>query len=260
MLIRYPGSKSRFATGLVEMLSLSTRSLVEPFAGTAAVTFEAIKQHRVDRVIINDLDPMLESLWTAVHVLPDALCDLIDGYVPNVEDYREFKSGPTGDTLIDAFRLIVLHQTSFSGLGRRSGPIGGYNQTGKYLIDCRWNTSRIIKGIAEAHLLLDSVDTRIVSTSWENLPDSGWSWYLDPPYVQEGQGLYVFGDVDHVTIADRLKARKDEWVLSYDDDPVIRGLYPSSSFVEHDISTYLNHGKSSQRKREVVITYAGAST
>ena len=52
--------------------------------------------------------------------------------------------------------------------------------------------------------------------------------YLDPPYVGKGQRLYLnaYEAKDHAFVSAYLKRQKClPWLMSYDDDPLIRSLY-----------------------------------
>jgi len=52
--------------------------------------------------------------------------------------------------------------------------------------------------------------------------------YLDPPYlVTLAKRRYAldFSVRDHLDLADALEARRSPWLLSYDDDVRVRGLY-----------------------------------
>ena len=51
---------------------------------------------------------------------------------------------------------------------------------------------------------------------------------MDPPYVGMGHRLYEFAftQEDHERLAAALKSAPYRWVLTYDDVPLVRGLYP----------------------------------
>lgn len=257
MLIRYPGSKDRTASIILEQLGgLSERRLCEPFAGTAAVTYEAVRRGLVDYVWLNDIDPFIADLHRAVKDDHLNLVDLISAYTPNVADFYEWRSAAPTDSLTNAFRTIVLHQISFSGLGRKAGsPIGGADQAAaKYKVDCRWNPSLLKSKIRTMHRLLAGVEVTVTSGDWSACPD--WAWYVDPPYFEQGSGLYSAGSLDHEALCARLMTKTEPWVLSYDDAAPIHDLYGSWARVEHGlIETYLNHGtpRVNYRKQELLI-------
>lgn len=52
--------------------------------------------------------------------------------------------------------------------------------------------------------------------------------YADPPYVAKGASLYAsaFDEARHRMLADALTGCRDGvWMLTYDDAPLVRGLY-----------------------------------
>lgn len=251
-IMRYPGGKSRIAQGLVKRMDLSTRSICEPFSGMAAVSLESIRSGLVDRVWLNDRDWGVASIWMALTLSPGDLCARIMEYTPVVSDFYEWKSDYSSDFLTEAFHTIALHQMSFSGLGRVAGsPIGGKEQRGKYPIGCRWNPDRIREQITTTANLLNMVEVNVTNMEWDACPREGWAWFVDPPYIDQGSGLYKYGLIDHARLAGYLNAATHPWVLTYDAADLVGELYPTA-VVTQGLETYLNHG-GAKRKRELII-------
>ena len=78
--------------------------------------------------------------------------------------------------------------------------------------------------------------------------------YLDPPYVGPGSGLYgkngsTHNGFDHPGLAGVLNHR-EHWILSYDDQPLVRGLYQGHVCVHLSWKYGMN---SSKRSNEVLI-------
>lgn len=257
MLIRYPGSKSRFASTLLPHLDLSSRHLLEPFAGTAAVGIEALKRGLLDHLWLNDLDPAICALWRTLAnpVEHHTLCRHVATYRPDPSDFYDWRDHDGADDTESAFRLIVLHQISYSGLGRRAGsPIGGRDQRGSYKVHVRWSPDRICRDIHALHTLLSHVSLTITNESWETVcadPTARtYSWYLDPPYFAAGPDLYRHGTIDHDRLATTLRTAPSPWLLSYDNDPAVCRLYTWAN-ITRTHETYLGQRG---RKQEVTIT------
>lgn len=247
MLIRYPGSKDKHLKFLEPFLKKAeeTRTVYEPFAGTASVTFYLLKNNMVDYYLINDIDASMSALWETVKKNPKKLITKIKNYTPNIDDFYLFKKTP-GKTIFEkAFRKLVLHQTSYSGLGGMAGgPLGGKTQSGRYKIDCRWSPKKLELNILECSQLLNNVDGEITSTSWEQtvekaVTDNGFI-YLDPPYYIKGEELYVNGAINHAALAEALK-KSHSFVLSYDDTPETRKLYDWADIQKIDVRSHLHH-------------------
>lgn len=247
MLIRYPGSKDKHIKFLEPYLSeaIKTRTIFEPFSGTAAVTFYLLKNKMVDYYHINDIDPALVSLWRTVKTKPEYLVERILAYTPNVDDFYEFKKNIGAGEKEQAFRKLVLHQVSYSGLGAKAGgPLGGKNQLSKYDVGCRWSPKKLITGIRDCSTLLNSVDGVITEGSWESVLDAAEERqgfiYLDPPYFNQGTALYAYGGLNHEQLAERLHTLND-WVVSYDDTPEIRGMFKWANVRRLDVTSHLHH-------------------
>jgi DNA adenine methylase len=255
VLIRYPGSKDRATDKILRLLDLSDRRICEPFAGTAAVTYDAIAAGLVDAVHINDIDDYIADLHLTIRDDHEALIERVWAYQPAAQDFYDYKE-VSGNRLLNAFHTIVLHQISFSGLGRKAGsPIGGKKQTGKYPVNCRWHAGRLTGEIKRLHGLLTSVDAHITSGDWASCPP--WAWFVDPPYFKQGEGLYRLGGMDHTALRNHLRDKAEPWVLTYDDDPEVRSMYDWAHIPKKGgLETYLNHGapRDEYRKRELMIT------
>lgn len=251
MLIRYPGSKDQHLQHLLEHMAGWT-SIVEPFAGTAAVTFGLLQQRELQEVVINELDVEMVALWRTVRDHPEPLCRLIERYEPSADDFYWIKERAPGawESEIDAaFYKIVVHQISYSGLGRSAGsPIGGRTQTkpngtpSTYLVGCRWSPDRLIRKVNDCHDLLKRA-RRVWIQAGEavGLLDTGLPTYLDPPYLDAGPGLYHHG---HTVpgLVDGLRHRVAPWVMSFD----VRGAADFADFAEIknlQVTSHLHHKK-----------------
>jgi DNA adenine methylase len=243
VLIRYPGSKDQHVDRLAVFMP-DGGPLCEPFCGTAAVAFAAIARGSASEVWLNDYDPHIVALWSTVRDSPRELCDLIRGYSPDVDDFYAWREADDyADQLTVAFRKIVLHQVSYSGLGARAGsPIGGRDQSGDYDVGCRWSPTRLVTGVRRCSRLLNRVPTKITNLSWDEVVAQAdrYHLYLDPPYIAAGPSLYVHGDIDHPRLAELLKGR-DNWTLSYDDVPELRNLYSWAHVERLPVRSHLHH-------------------
>lgn len=263
MLIRYPGSKDRALDRIVKRLNLSERRICEPFAGTAAVTIHLMEHRMIDYAHLNDADPAIANLWSIVRDRPSDLNALIRGYRPKAEDFYTMKREQTADPLRLAFTTVVLHQISYSGLGRMAGsPIGGRDQKGDYKVGCRWYPRDLEREINTiSYWMRHHVrHVEITCGDWSECPE--WEWYTDPPYLVAGAGLYRNGTIDHQALADHLRSKPSPWLLSYDDDDdhTVRSMYKWARIVDdYQFETYLttrtkHPEKRATRKKELLIS------
>jgi DNA adenine methylase len=71
----YQGSKRKLAKTIVEYIPTHTQRIIEPFAGSGAVSIAAIYQGKLQRVLINDANRPLMDLWQAILESPNTLAD-----------------------------------------------------------------------------------------------------------------------------------------------------------------------------------------
>lgn len=73
--IPYQGSKRGIAEAILAYFPQHVTRLVEPFAGSAAVTIAAAACYRADRFWLNDLNEPLMRLWDAIIHRPEQLAE-----------------------------------------------------------------------------------------------------------------------------------------------------------------------------------------
>lgn len=140
-----------------------------------------------------------------------------------------------------AFATFFLNRTNRSGI-LKAGPIGGYNQDGKYLIDVRFNKENLIHRIQEIakkkrQISLYNRDVRSFIKFF--LPKyNNVFLYLDPPYYKKGQELYknFFTDKEHKEIAEYVKQLTCDWIITYDNTIEVIELYENQQCGFFDLS------------------------
>jgi DNA adenine methylase len=110
------------------------------------------------------------------------------------------------------------------------GPIGGIAQAGKWKLDARFNKHNLLRRcekVAEygerihvsGHDGIDFIET---------LNPNSTFFFIDPPYYEKGQTLYLncLDENYHVALSERMRAKQHSaWVMTYDDSPEVRQLY-----------------------------------
>ncbi|OWV79462.1 DNA methyltransferase [Rhizobium sp. R635] len=157
------------------------------------------------------------------------------------------------------FATFFLNRTSRSGIVVGAGPIGGYNQTGRWKIDARYNGA----GLAERIKWLGSVSGHISLTNEDGLtflhnsltrtPVDHTLFFVDPPYVHAGGRLYLnaMNEAKHIALSDILQDSKlKHWILTYDDHPLIRSIYSRQDIASLDVTYSLQNKR---KEKEVLI-------
>jgi DNA adenine methylase len=228
--LRYPGGKGRlakFVAGLLDHQQPRPSRYVEPFAGGAGVGLRLLVDEYVDEIVINDLNPGIAAFWRAVFERPDDLLERLAGCEVTVEEWRRqrevYLAEPEDDVDL-GFALFFLNRTNRSGIldGR---PIGGYDQTGRWKIDARFDR----EGLEKRLRALSQYGSRVtvcevdgIDLIENHLTDPASFIYADPPYLGKGDHLYLdtLHWSDHVRLAELL-GKGGRWLLTYDADPRI---------------------------------------
>jgi DNA adenine methylase len=69
----YQGSKRKIAPEIVAFLPANTETLIEPFAGSGAVSLRAASAGKAQRFLFNDVNAPLIALWDAIINQPDLI-------------------------------------------------------------------------------------------------------------------------------------------------------------------------------------------
>ena len=259
--LRYPGGKGKLAPfmGLmINKMNIKNGTYIEPFAGGAGVALMLLMEGYVDDIVINDYDKAIYSVWRAIISEPENLVDRILDTPINIDEWKKQKEIYVEQnkkySLDLAFATFFLNRTNRSGI-LKGGPIGGFEQTGNYGIDARYNAEKLverIRAVAKYKKHIKVYNKEIVSFIESVLPNYGQNsmTYFDPPYFNKGPELYknFFDKEDHAKIAQLiLNGVPGNWIITYDDTPEIIELYKQQCIRGYDLNySAANTGKSSE--------------
>jgi len=259
--LRYPGGKNcifPFMSKIFYENDLVGIPYAEPYTGGAGLALHLLIEGYVNRIYINDLDPCIYLFWKVLLKRTEEFCSWIE-YVPvNLETWRYYKEvhkqGIDADELELAKSTFYLNRTNMSGV-LDAGPIGGFNQEGKYKMDVRFNKKDLIAKIQKIALYKD----RIILSNYDgiqfikelNRKHSEIFIYLDPPYVAKGHYLYMnyFSEQDHVKLGKYVGEIKKRWMVSYDKNDLILKIYSKWNMVEHELLQCTSNCK----KKEIIV-------
>ncbi len=258
--LRYPGGKSRiapFVSLLIEKAAIPNCTYIEPFAGGAGVALSLLLDGNVSEIVINDYDKAIYSVWRAILEETDAFIELVRTCPLTVDEWNKQKDIYLNEnkrySLELGFASFYLNRTNRSGI-LSAGPIGGYAQTGNYLIDARFNREILIekvKKIAEKkskiHLYNKDIE-RFIKLYLPRYLDHAFV-YFDPPYFNNGQRLYknFLDEKDHKRISDLISTLNCHWMVTYDDVDEIRKLYKDYTCKKFDLTySVANSGTNSE--------------
>ncbi len=238
--LRYPGGKASLLTYIekfIESNKISVQTIIEPYAGSAAISIGLLRKNIVSRSFINDSDQMVYAFWKTVMNNNQELIEMIDSVQVNLDTWFNYRKYLMENPLSVynekevAMAFLFLNRTSYSGIVK-AGPLGGKRQLSKYGIDCRFNRENLKKKISN----LESLSSRIEVFNMDGVEfmkeivkrSEDIMIYADPPYYGVGKLLYnqYFDDSKHIELAEYLKQVEEQpWLLSYNNDEFILNLY-----------------------------------
>ena len=261
--LRYPGGKTKFANLVRRAMSSCTSppvTFAEPFCGGAGVALTLLGSGDVQRIGLNDLDPLVAAFWKVIFGktgksagackadLEWLLAQVMTVQV-TVDEWKAQKRLTPASVRAAAFKCLFLNRTSFNGILHQAGPIGGWGQISRKL-DVRFNRDDLCRRILALWEMRDRVEA-VDCEPWEKFisrytrcKDS--FVYLDPPYYHRAEQLYwhLFDDAMHRLLRNRLvRIGMVPWLLSYDDSVEVRDLYRAQPGVHGLVvdKTYSTH-------------------
>lgn len=266
--LRYPGGKSAFYpyfSALMEQNGLKSRRYFEPFAGGSGVALGLLSLNTASEAILNDADYHIYCFWTSVLNENERFLERIQNVALSIKEWykqRKIYYKPEKYSIFEiGFSTFYLNRCNRSGILAKAGPIGGYKQKGEWRLDARFNKDDLMTRIEDVgklkdRLFIENMDAIVFlkkclprGQGRENV-----FVYIDPPYVSAGDRLYLnyYSDNDHRKLAGYLlKQTNLNWVVTYDDTLLIRGLYSSCQ----RWLFYLRYSlQSKQKGRELLIT------
>lgn len=248
--LRYPGGKAKLAPYLNEIIKTHKNAknvtFVEPFAGGAGAALTLLLTGQVKKIIINDLDPAIFSLWKLIVKDTDLLIDRIITTDVTIKEWKKqqliYKSKTTDYKKL-GFATFFLNRTNRSGI-IEGGPIGGFEQNGPWKLNARYNKDGLIKRLAEIKKFRDYISVTnldgisLLKRIQKLKTFENYFIFLDPPYIQKGQLLYLnhYKNANHVKLSNFINHCSLNWVMTYDDTPLVHELYNLNVITKFDIS------------------------
>jgi len=237
--LRYPGGKNcifPFVSSLIAENGLVGCKYIEPYAGGAGLALRLLYEEYAESIVINDLDPLVFAFWSVCVNQPDRLIKWIEKTPVTVATWKNCKKIIKHEVSVDSFELAAsfffLNRTNVSGV-LSGGIIGGFQQTGNYKIDARYNKVELIRKIEKvarfsSRIEVSQIDGIQLVKKYKPQVSNTFI-YLDPPYYEKGSKLYLnaYKCDDHIRLSQYVEKLKTPWLLSYDNHSFIINLYES---------------------------------
>lgn len=242
--LRYPGGKGRLTNFLTSVLKSNECVGVdyyEPFAGGSGAALQLLSNGTVNDIWLNDADPCIYAFWFSILNENKRFVDNILSTPLTIQEWQKQQniySNPTAHSFFDVgFATFFLNRCNRSGIIVGSGPIGGYEQKGKWKLDARFNKKNLaarILSIGEYKKKIHVFNQDAIDFLITRLPKGPKRRqvfvYLDPPYLTAGRRLYFsfYKEKDHRQLAKYIVRQKIlKWIMTYDNNEVIQEAYSS---------------------------------
>lgn len=237
--LRYPGGKNKLSAFIAKICLDNNINghYVEPYSGGASVALFLLIEGFVQKITINDRDRSIYAFWHSVLNKTNQLCELIENAELSIEEWKKQKAVQSNkkkaDLLDLGFSTFYLNRTNRSGI-INAGVMGGIEQTGNYLMDCRFNKTELIQRIKNiAHhkkniRLYKKDAVKLIDKIEQEAENDNIVFYFDPPYYLKASTLYMnhYEDKNHKKVSEKIKSIQNiKWIVSYDNVPEIQELY-----------------------------------
>jgi DNA adenine methylase len=237
--LRYPGGKNKLSIFIAKICvdNNITGHYIEPYCGGSAVALFLLLEGFVEKISLNDKDRSIYAFWYSVLNNTEEFCELIENAELSINEWRKQrdiqKNKEQEELLSLGFSTFYLNRTNRSGI-INAGVIGGINQDGNYLMNCRFNKKKLIvkiKNIAnkKKQINLYNIDAiQLIEKLQNNKEKENTIFYFDPPYYLKARSLYMnhYQSSNHKKVSDKIKSITDiRWIVSYDNVPEIQTLY-----------------------------------
>jgi len=221
---QYQGSKRGLAPMILPYLPVKFDRLVEPFAGSAAMTIACAARGRAARYWINDLNKPLADLLHLIIHRPEEIADAYgELWKEDAEDALEhfYSVRESFNRTQDPKLFLYLLARCIKGAVRYNGD-GLFNQSpDKRRLGTRPETMRqnimAVSMLLRGKSVVTSHDFRDVLAA----ADENDIVYMDPPYQgtsgdRDSRYLAGLSFDDFVTALDGLNSRRLRYIISYD--------------------------------------------
>lgn len=226
--LSYFGGKAPLWNVVKPLLPIGVTEIASPFIGGGGLELKIaasnIKVHASDRLepLVNFwqhfLDDAVSIAERAHELFPLSTPVLRSMYPQDDDDWSKSGYYSLPSQFEQAVHFWLINKQTWCGKSMISyGASDWTNISTDYFSPAKWHNWR-------------NPNLKVKQMDWEDSMDEHHDkfLYLDPPYIEKEQYYGLKGEdhsFDHDKLADRLKAHKHGWILSYGDHPYIHELY-----------------------------------
>lgn len=230
-LVQYQGSKRSIASKITKYIPNGTKRIIEPFAGTCAVSILAASQNKADCFVLNDINEPLIRMMEKCVDNPQALYteykNIWDGQFVegenNVDYFYKIRTQFNGGEKDEARMLFLLSRVvkgairySSKGDMNQSCDKRRYGTKPETLLQNATRISKLLNGKSSFHCK----DYRTIL----ELAEEGDLVYMDPPYqgtsnfnhAKDNRYIQGVDFFEFVEALSELNQRNIQYIVSYD--------------------------------------------
>lgn len=246
------GGKSKLSADIIDLIPDNHTNYIEVFGGGLSVLYSK-EPSKLE--IVNDINGDLINLHRAIRTNPETLSYYLNNLLISREIFNAIRHGhmkPRNNIERAAFYLYLITQ-SFGSKGDNFAMQAKSGRKPKDIYKSYFKWSKWLKGVTIENM---SFDKLIPLYDKEDA-----FFYVDPPYV-ETESYYKntggFGIEEHEKLAELLSNIKGRFLLSYNDNIIVRELYKgfniqSTKEIDYTLGAASKH-KKRKSVREVFIT------
>jgi DNA adenine methylase len=249
---RYPGGKTWLVPQVRAWLGSRPEPphlLVEPFAGGGSVSLAAVAEGLAQAALLVELDPQVSAVWrVACGGGAEALAERITSFQMGPEEVAHVLESPAHSDLDRAFQAILRNRVNRGGVMAPGAGLLKEGERGRGL-HSRWypeTLARRLRAIGEMEGRLDAREGDGLEAVASHAQDEGCAFFIDPPYTapsgkRAGRRLYAHSDVDHERVFSLAASVRGDVLLTYDDNPRVRGLAEAHGFQVRTVAMRNTH-------------------
>jgi len=222
--IPYQGSKRNLAADILRFFPQKIDRLIEPFAGSAAITIASAYYFKANKFIVNDINEPLINLWDKIVNEPQTIVrdyhHIWNNQLGNEEEFYYQIRDNFNQTKEPKYLLFLLAKCVKAAV--RYNAEGNFNQSPDKRRKGRLPENMRFDILNVSNLLKDKVI--FYSVDFEKILDMATGndlVYMDPPYqgTAKNGGFRYMEDLNHenfVISLYKLNKRNIPFILSYD--------------------------------------------
>ncbi len=222
--IPYQGSKRNLAADILRFFPQKIDRLIEPFAGSAAITVASAYYFKANKFIVNDINEPLINLWDKIVNEPQTIIrdyhHIWNNQLGNEEEFYYQIRDSFNQTKEPKYLLFLLAKCVKAAV--RYNAEGNFNQSPDKRRKGRLPENMRFDILNVSNLLKDKVTFH--SVDYEKILDMATEndlVYMDPPYqgTAKNGGFRYMEDLNHenfVISLYKLNKRNIPFILSYD--------------------------------------------